>query len=320
MADACTGAVPPEKLVAKTAHYEQGDGDLVAETVLYDHIGSYSVLQVTPKEHLSKCLAVNSQRDDSTGLRAYSGSQVMVPFVCSPDIVRLTARMNVLEVGCGTGVVGLIGFLHADYSKLVLSDGSANACAICEKNIDHLVPNRRNDDTIHCREFLWGQSAEYDADFMACCNGGDRFDVVMGCELMYFRTDVTELLSSVTRLLAETGLLIHSHHFRLSGQEEEIIEYFHQRGWRTALVPNACILTEASVREHPEWTDTLCLVSCASAVMEELCATHTHWVDFDAHMNQKRRHEADENMIESGAQPEEDDGLLPAGLFTHMKS
>jgi predicted nicotinamide N-methyase len=258
--------------------------------------GIKDIIQLSGDAFQCACLQANSKIDDSTGLRIHGGAHVAIRFLLRHP--HLIDDMKVCEVGCGTGVYGLIGTRGGAISAhLALTDGNSAAVAIALQNADQLV-SLMNASKVSCEKLLWG-SVDCVEDFLGsldtvlskhknevdeqsvkvaptssassstpeaieienvtCKNR--HFDVVIGCELFYYRTNIDELLCTVLRLTNNNGLFIHSHVFRRSGQDIELIEYLSRWNWITAEIPIQLFVDQDELDEHPEWFNVHCLIS-----------------------------------------------------------
>lgn len=267
--------------------------------------GTTDIVQLSGEAFQSACLQANSMIDDSTGLRIHGGAHVAIRFLLMHP--HLIEDMKICEVGCGTGVYGLIGTRGGSISAhLALTDGNAAAVTIALQNTDQLV-SATNLSKVSCAKLLWGSddyvddlieslgtvlsqhsnevhgiSSEFIAnhdklsvgqienadDFIG--NKNRHFDIVIGCELFYYRTNIDELLSTVLRLTKNAGLFIHSHVFRRSGQDLELIEYLSRWNWSTAVIPIQRFVSQKELEEHPEWFSVHCLVSGPADRISEL--------------------------------------------------
>ena len=68
---------------------------------------------------------------DSTGLRACSGGRVLAAFLAGPR-GALLAGCAVAELGCGTGLCGVVAARRA--RRVVLSDADPRALAVARRN------------------------------------------------------------------------------------------------------------------------------------------------------------------------------------------
>jgi ribosomal protein L11 methylase PrmA len=201
--------------------YVEMEGVVLERVDLGPVIGDIDLYQVEQRLFNGLCLQENSVDSDSTGLRAYSGAHVLCRFLVSQLGVSLTQGRNVVELGCGCGVVGSAAHYSTKFRSLLLTDGSDNACDIANLNIKKLfhstTPNSTTsiyssaadvDDLDHsfagarCAKLYWSQDLSDVHRFLDLHNnGGQKFDVVLGCELMYYKTNLKALLATVRLLI-----------------------------------------------------------------------------------------------------------------------
>jgi SAM-dependent methyltransferase len=171
---------------------------------------------------------------------------------------------------------------------LVLTDGNAETVEIASENVKEFVKicNRHK---VKTETLLWGNSdntkellskcgpkTNAEAGTSSCttrttsasleeissdigCRG--HFDIVIGCELMYYRTDPRELLSTVLDLTNRNGLFIHSHVLRRLGQGQTMIDFLAAAGWDTLEIPVVDFISKEELGHHPEWYSVRCLIS-----------------------------------------------------------
>lgn len=133
--------------------------------------------------------------------------------------------------------------------------------AILEANVYLPIPRVPPFPTVSCELLLWGAKAANDhhgADFIRQkYNGGKKFDLVVGSELMYYRTDCEALLQTVvaltqTETFVDIGLFFHTHVFRREGQSRELIDCMEKVGWMTLEIPIAIVVSAVELAHHPE--------------------------------------------------------------------
>jgi predicted nicotinamide N-methyase len=172
--------------------------DLVTETIecgpLY---GDASILQLAAPAFNHVCSSGEEQGRavDSTGLRIHAGLHVTARLLLAYP--SLLAGKRVVELGCGTGALGLVttraGALTA---ALALTDGSELSVQVAERNVAafgagaggvsvHLLP--------------WGASPHV-AEVLRSSSHKSVFDVAIGCELLYYSTDVEALVDTVMQV------------------------------------------------------------------------------------------------------------------------
>lgn len=263
-------------------------------------IGLKNICQLTGHAHQIACLQVNSKDIDNTGLRIHGGAHVAIRFLLKhPEFIQ---DKRVCELGCGTAVVGLLGTNGGIFSShLVLTDGNLEAVAIASQNVEQLslVPNNSK---ISCRQLLWGSKSDVDVmvkslsiifekeymnepeEEIIATNQfrksyslekiatSKHFDVVVGCELFYYRTNIQDLLTTVLHLTDNSGVFIHSHVFRRPGQDTELINFLDRFNWITLEIPIESFVDEEELFNHPEWYNVHCLISGTKERMENVLA------------------------------------------------
>jgi predicted nicotinamide N-methyase len=263
-------------------------------------IGLKNICQLTGHAHQIACLQVNSKDIDNTGLRIHGGAHVAIRFLLKhPEFIQ---NKRVCELGCGTAVVGLLGTNGGIVSShLLLTDGNIEAVTIASLNVEQLA-SAPNNSKISCRQLLWGLKSDvdvmvksltsiFDKDSMNECEGENvetneftklhslekiattkHFDVVVGCELFYYRTNIQDLLTTVLHLTDNLGVFIHSHVFRRPGQDTELISFLGEYNWITLEIPIESFIDEEELFNHPEWYNVHCLISGTRERMENILA------------------------------------------------
>lgn len=255
---------------------------------------------------------------------------------------KLTLNANVVELGCGTGCVGLVGTGFLDIKSLLLTDGNPQAIQIARLNINQLVSNHNaailplsssavellssslylsapasstllsnytnilsspsSICDIHCETFLWSLNSKVSASLYNHFNHKQPFDIVLGCELMYYRTDMNLLLSTVLNLIhRQNGLFIHCHVFRgESVQETALIDILKVYQWSSLTVPINTFVDSVELNQHPDWYNVCLLISGPVDVIHQLLSEHTDWKLFQNYF-QPCEYNCDEGNIFSSA-------------------
>jgi hypothetical protein len=222
-------------------------------------VGDRSVYQACGSVFQAACLQENSSSSDCTGLRIHAGAHIAIRFlIAHPELIE---GKSICEFGCGTGIYGLVGSRGGKLVKrLVLTDGNGESVAVAYKNIENFV-ELSNRNKVVCQRLLWGMSSDTTWDEVLQTNDGKPYDVAIGCELMYYRTDPRELLSTVIAITGGRGLFFHSHVFRRRGQGQEIIDFLLEHDWNTLEVPIKDFVDPKELAIHPEWYSARCLMS-----------------------------------------------------------
>lgn len=248
-------------------------------------VGIKSIVQFSGGAFHNACLQANSKVDDSTGLRIHSGAHVAIRFLLKYPL--LVSNQRICELGCGTGVYGLVGTRGGSLSShLTLTDGNAETVNLALKNVQ-LLASTSSESKISCRKLLWGSMDAVDELFhyyklpketskkpylsdhpsnhdevdTPFSRETHHYDVVIGCELFYYRTNIEELLFTVIELTRSDGIFVHSHVFRRIGQDLELIKYLQGHNWVTYEIPVEHFIDQEELDEHPEWYHVHCLVS-----------------------------------------------------------
>ena len=260
--------------------------------------GHKNVLQFSGEAFHRACLQVNSKTSDNTGFRIHPGAHVATRFLLNhPEFIR---DLNVCELGCGTGVFGLIS-THGGHvsAHLSLTDGNPETVKIASQNVEELA-SASCLSKVSCSQLLWGSDDSINVliesvaiffeenaptvgevhksgtSILSSSNPTKSyFDVIIGCELFYYRTNVEELLYTVLKLTNSSGIFVHSHVFRRCGQDAEMIDFLSTHGWITLEIPVRQFIDSKELDEHPEWFNVHCLVSGPIERMNDLLRCKT---------------------------------------------
>jgi hypothetical protein len=235
----------------------------------------------------------------------------------------------VVELGCGIGVLGLVGTLLSHPSLLVLTDREVRGRGIVHKNIQHFSGLT----TTHTfyQQLRWGDQEDAQKVLELCTKSESEkeklmsscYDVVLGSELMYFNTDVDIMVQSVMALTHKKGLFIHGHLFRGNNnkqniknqiinsnvneyiilghqQEHQLITLLAAHNWTTVEIPHKEFISAEELKQHGEWYRTRPLISGPEAVVAKLVGEHPSWREFkEVFMDESDKSEQDEFGIVS---------------------
>lgn len=253
-----------------------------------EDIGCIPIYQLTRSAFNDACNSKLNARaevigsDDSTGKRLYSGTYVVLRFFYR--IRQLLKGKQVVEIGCGTGIVGAILNRTAEVAHLVLTDGNTNTLEITRQNIKRLCSEVAYAPSIHVVPLFWPatvhDSTSIDPQiaqlFHAFANNAP-FDIVLGSELMYYTTDIAQLFSTFRQLIGHQtqGIFLHGHVFRRDGQIDEWISITAAYDYVTMEVLPTSLLTATELRHHPEWYKVRVLVTAHVTVLPGLLQSIT---------------------------------------------
>ena len=239
----------------------------MTELCLID-LGDLGIVEIEQADHgsfLEKCC---DSSDDSTGLRAYSGSHVFCRFLCAfAERVFCDDGVEAIEIGGGVALntIALTRCRNAKYKTLICSDGNQRAVDIATKNL-----RKEGHSRISAVRLLWDESEV--GKFMAK-NTRERFGVVYGSELCYYQTDIEGLVKTVLKLVGyhHESLFVSTHIFRVDGQEELLIEACRRFGdWEVYAVPIDDFVTAVDLAYNPSWYNSRTLVCGHQAFLQRL--------------------------------------------------
>lgn len=179
---------------------------------------------------------INVRVDDSTGLRIHGGTILGVYFLSYLATDQSTSILlnncSVIELGCGSGAFGLLGTqLGKNLALLTLTDGNSECIELSQLNYSrwtrqfHQVNpsidssssittnasmnstyDSMNSTRVNFCRLCWGVS-DQTAHVLRSCNG-ERYDVAIGCELMYYRTDMKDLVDTIMGIVKPQGFVV----------------------------------------------------------------------------------------------------------------
>jgi predicted nicotinamide N-methyase len=239
-------------------------------------LGTVELAQLSYGQFQHECSSTTNKINDNTGLRLYSGGHVAIRLLLK--YCKLVQNKRIVELGCGVGAFGLLGCSKVDFMKLLLTDGEAKTEHLVNLNTSSIYGHTDNSCKVQYSQLLWG-SIDQIQEIKNTKNDSQPFDVVIGCELMYYRTNMKDLVDTVMQLTDCSGLFIHAHLFRKAGQECELIEQFSLHDWCTYEVPHRHFIDADELNHHPEWYKVRSLVSGPRLLMEQLvtAAEYSSW-------------------------------------------
>ena len=166
---------------------------------------------------------------NSTGLKLWQSSAVLCQHLVNVEAAEMLqdttnyANLRVLEVGSGLGRCGLLAHcLSHDNVRTLLTDGDTDTLQQLRRNISNNVSD--SDDTITCRQLLWGERHARDYLSQQTGGGNKHFDLILGSDLIYVQSVIQPLFETVKTLLStdDNSKFLMAHCSRREGNEVEL--------------------------------------------------------------------------------------------------
>ena len=146
----------------------KSDSITMDEVYFGDDIGYLSLFQLGYSNFNLACSAKMGEID-CTGLRIYSGANVGIRLLL--HLKRLLCHKDVVELGCGVGVLGLVSSLKTNVRNLVLTDGEDLTLQVCKGNIEQISRIAEYNEsfskpTIQCWPFAWTTNTDEVQEFI----------------------------------------------------------------------------------------------------------------------------------------------------------
>lgn len=197
---AATGAAAPSTAAAAAAAADDDD-DVVA-------LGDFFVCRAYETKTYTfgdvsqrvDALSAASTDVDLTGQIVWLVSQLVSWWVVAAGEAGGLAGSNVLELGAGAGLPGLLAAQYA--ARVVLTDYEEEILALLARNVESHTPPACATSAV---SLAWGVDAD------AARVLGDpatKFDLLLGADVVYWSASITPLIASVASLLAPRGQFI----------------------------------------------------------------------------------------------------------------
>jgi predicted nicotinamide N-methyase len=186
----------------------------------------------------------SEQTWNSTGLTLWKSSNYLCQFLvdhCKELFCNELSHDDsgkqrmILEVGSGLGKCGMLAHLLSKENwkdtMTVLSDGDTDTLKLLRRN----TSNNIDDDSVICRQLLWGR--DHAIQFLKQHNDEQRskFDLIIGSDLLYVRSVMQPLFETVFELLNQNdGQFLMAHCCRRVGNEvtlEELLSVSYNVGF-----------------------------------------------------------------------------------------
>eukprot|EP00403_Amphidinium_massartii_P013855 CAMPEP_0178410828 /NCGR_PEP_ID=MMETSP0689_2-20121128/21184_1 /TAXON_ID=160604 /ORGANISM="Amphidinium massartii, Strain CS-259" /LENGTH=228 /DNA_ID=CAMNT_0020032023 /DNA_START=158 /DNA_END=840 /DNA_ORIENTATION=+ len=139
-----------------------------------------------------------SKDGDRTGATIWPGGLDLARTVAARN-GELVKNRRVLELGCGTGVVGISAAL-AGAKSVTLTDANPELLRLADLNVRSNVPLAQQD-SLQVERLRWGNAEDMDK----WGRQEDLFDVVLGSDVAYEPEALPALLSTIRRMLRQSS-------------------------------------------------------------------------------------------------------------------
>jgi ribosomal protein L11 methylase PrmA len=174
---------------------------------------------------------------DGTGTRPWSGCMAFLQFAHAfPEIFK-SADINVLELGCGIGVCGLLLAKHHEAASVVMTDGEPMALEIAKKNRQRLGVKKN----AQVQRLLWDVDSSKIMDQLLG-RQQQSFDYVVGSDLFYYKTDAQALFATIASTCQTAAFLPGI--VRSQAQLHQISELAEMYGFTVKMLTMSRFITE----------------------------------------------------------------------------
>jgi predicted nicotinamide N-methyase len=172
---------------------------------------------------------------DTTGLAAWGLANTLSAYVAEHR--ALVAGKQVLELGCGRGMCGLVA-AQCGAVRVVLSDYEPAVLALAQKNVAaNAAVHAATGVQPTVEQLVWSRTP-------AECRSCGLFDLLLGSELLYHETDIPALIASTEHHLAKDGVSVMVYHARVWGITSSLKEAAAERAMSVQFVDIRSICSE----------------------------------------------------------------------------
>jgi predicted nicotinamide N-methyase len=144
-----------------------------------------------------ECSEAASTDFDQTGQIVWPSARLLAHFVAARLRHAALAGEDVLELGAGCGLTGLVA-THFAPRSVTLTDNEPEVLAILSLNAARHAARGVD---CRCADLDWGRPAAH-ARLAAASGGRERWRVVLAADVVYWRESIAPLFDSVAALLA----------------------------------------------------------------------------------------------------------------------
>jgi len=178
------GAAAVDVVRAVQQHFDVKD----KETIFRPSFGGVTLELMGLKRELGQTL-------DSTGLTIWRAADHLCEYVAANrEIFR---NKEVLELGCGLGVVAILLNKLGVGARILATDGDDKTLALLQKNMH----TNSCDGLLSAEKLWWSEDAEELQGFIRQSCGGKQFDVILAADVIYDEGAVLPLAATCAALL-----------------------------------------------------------------------------------------------------------------------
>lgn len=149
-------------------------------------------------------IIINEERDllasnGTTGYRTWEAASFLCYYLLfiNPNLLCEEEISSALELGCGTGFLGIFLAKKMKTVSFKLTDGSD---LVTEKCFDNVATNNLNPERVAVEELIWGEDIEK--------NQLSQFDLVFGADITFDSQYISALVDTITSRLKKGGVCI----------------------------------------------------------------------------------------------------------------
>lgn len=204
-------------------------------------------------------IVINEERDllasnGTTGFRTWEAALFLYYYLININANLLSEKeiKNALELGCGTGFLGIFLAKMMPNVNFNLSDGSN---LVVDKCIENVEANKLNKNKINVQELIWGNDNNEEEEE----EEKNTYDLIFGADVTFDSQYIPALVDTITSKLKANGICIISATIRNEKTISTLYECIEKLGpkWKLekiyALPSSFCVATtlkEDSTKKH----------------------------------------------------------------------
>ncbi|GKY92401.1 hypothetical protein MPSEU_000210800 [Mayamaea pseudoterrestris] len=188
------------------------------------------VLSVVPPplEYMS---ALHSRKEEISGRQVWAGSLVLANVLCQGMYKGMFDDKQILELGSGTGLLGMAIVKVSRNCQVTLTDGDPLAIELLQQNLQN-PDNGLDPAAIQSTLLLWSEAINQGHEFCRWCRktwskpeaDAIRFDYILAGDVLYKDALPSLFFATVRSLLADNGVLFLCHVPRANVNHEVVLK------------------------------------------------------------------------------------------------